>query len=268
MKWSEAGALTIFTLLFAVIAAPSDSDNPPSTRIASEVDLSPIAALQHKRSKRSATTNDCLADVTTSCGKTAAAPLSDAKCTPLLRKPDPNVDESLEKVFDDTVTLVNDQLTASMEYLLVGSMFNQWDSYRPGFQKYFHKMSDDAWDDAVAFIHHLTKRGRTPKISVSKPENPRVGSKTKELESLAVAYDKEMRLVSRTMELIGNSHKAHDPEMYHFLSEHLSDVRTLRVKHLANHVHSLYDAVANTDRPSGAGDASLAVHIYDTQILK
>jgi len=259
MNWSEAGALTIFTLLFAVIAAPS------SEQIENKSIQNPQLGLTQKARQ------NCEELVKKRCNDNKDEEtfvLAEDDCSATLRLPTDSHfnDEKTSALFSHTQKLLNLHLTTSLEYLLIGSKFNQWNSYRAGFRKYFDALSDGAWNDAVELIHHMTKRGYKPKVYVNEPFGEKNVGEYSELEALAVSLDREQTLASTTMDIMSEAHsETHDPEMFHYLSEHLSDVRTKKIKTSANHVNTLYRAV--TDVVKGDGDGPLALHIYDTQIL-
>jgi len=178
---------------------------------------------------------------------------------------------------NDAVTkaqdLVRDHLTTSLEYLLMGNKFKQWNINRPGFHGYFNKLADEAWQDAIDLIQHMTERGQTPKLAVEAPfqMEPKKDAKyiqASEVELLSMALEKEQVLAGRISDIIKVSHAHHDPEFFHYLSEHLSDKRVLKIKHLANHVNNLYAAILNADKPGESGDHNFAIHTYDTLVLQ
>lgn len=174
--------------------------------------------------------------------------------------------------------LVNRHLTTSMEYLLIANKFSEWDHNRPGFSRHFNKLSDDAWEDAVDLIQHMVIRGQMPKLSVETPYDD-VFSKS-EVELLGFAHAREETLASDISNIIKSSHTHHhetgeprtdpDPELYHYLSEHLSDKRVMKVKTASNLVNTLYAAMftGKNDGWDDGNDHALAVHWFDTIYLK
>jgi len=171
--------------------------------------------------------------------------------------------------------LVQGHLELSMKYLELANFFNQWNLNRHGFHDYFSKLSDEAWEDGVAIMQHMIKRGGalSDQFSFVNPGTDRAKKTFQpinfdnmcELTSLSLALKLEKQSVQDTLEALAHHEKPKihsDPEFTHFLAEKLSDRHVLKVKHLANHVNSLSAALDSTP------NAGLALHIYDTQLLK
>lgn len=169
------------------------------------------------------------------------------------------------RVFDmntETQRLVEHQLKYSMEYLLMSSHFGEWNINRKGFQDYFSKLSDASWDDAVTLVQHLIKRGgklqKSLSIDLTTPGKQNT-HKYGELYALSKALDMEKHISEKYLGLIKPGD--YDAEFAHFLADEVSDKKVLRIKHLSNHVNSLYKAVKS------AADSSFVFYLYDTQIL-
>ncbi|KAG8232854.1 hypothetical protein J437_LFUL012658 [Ladona fulva] len=53
----------------------------------------------------------------------------------------------------------NLHITRSFDYLLFATHFGAYQKNREGFGKFFRKLSDDTWEDAIDIIKYITKRG-------------------------------------------------------------------------------------------------------------
>lgn len=195
----------------------------------------------------------CQSSVTTFCKKEAANG-EILNCT-----------AQFGRVFDlnaETHKLIEHQLKYSMEYLLMSSHFGEWNINRKGFQDYFSKLSDASWEDAVTLTQHLIKRGGKLQNSFGvdlRTPGKQVTHKYGELYALSKALDMEKHISEKYLSLI--KPRDYDAEFAHFLADEVSDKKVLRIKHLSNHVNSLYNAVQS------AADSSFVFYIYDTQIL-
>jgi len=171
---------------------------------------------------------------------------------------------------DKTQLLAQKQIQASMQMLLVGCHFSEWNVDRKGFFKLFMDLSDAQFQDAVTLIQHMVDRGgRLVNFTVPMIEE---GYQLGELVALSKALDIEKGLASRTLNLAHaathgdvktNQHT--DSEFSHFLADRVSDKHSIRIKTLANHVNTLSQAV--THALAKTGDPAFALHIFDTQVL-
>jgi len=171
---------------------------------------------------------------------------------------------------EKTQLLASKQIQASMQLLLIGCHFSEWNVDRKGFFKLFMDLSDAQFQDAVTLIQHMNKRGgRLINFTIPMPEE---GYQLGELVALSKALDIEKGLASRTLNLAHaathgdvktNQHT--DSEFSHFLADQVSDKHSIRIKTLANHVNTLSHAVTHT--LAKTGDPAFVLHIYDTQVL-
>ncbi|CAG7816469.1 unnamed protein product [Allacma fusca] len=221
----------------------------------------------------------CYKGVSTACppagqGKT---PLSPASCTSQFGQ--------FPRLNDKTEALIKEHLRASMQFLMLANHFGEWDINRKGFYEYFNKLSDYAWEDAGALLEHMVKRGGqlSNKFQIPAAEDPKEQQDKfydmTELHALSKALDIQKNLAKSTLRLITLANhgpsvndteeidewRTHgfqrDGEFAHFLADEVSDKQVLRIKHLANHVNTLSQALDETP------DAGLVLYIYDTQVL-
>jgi ferritin len=173
--------------------------------------------------------------------------------------------------------LAEQHLEASMKYLLFASHFGTWNYDRKGFAEYFGKLSDEAFEDAVSIIKHMSKRGgRLEDLTVTMVPSEHEVS---ELEGLTKALDIQRALANETSQVIHSAgHGSHehnrfpDGEFAHFLAEEILEKATDRVQNLATHVNNLGDAIAATtgqlqDTREDLTKRAFLIHLYDTQFL-
>jgi len=170
-----------------------------------------------------------------------------------------------------TQDLASQHLQASMKYLLFASHFSAWKYDREGFSSFFSKLSDEAFDDAVTIIKHMSKRGG--KLSNLNVTMIKAEYEVSEIEALTKALDLEKHLANETIHLIhAAGHGSHeqdrfpDGEFAHFLSEEISEKHADRVQNLAVHVNNLGDAVATSLKANQ--DPAFYIYLYDTQFMK
>lgn len=111
----------------------------------------------------------------------------------------------------------NENIAKSFEYLLLSANFGTYVKNRPGFEKQFRQLSDNAWENAIKLIKHITKRGGAHDFTARK-----VTTVSKQLErtlelneinALALALDTEKDLAVEAIRLHERyshaNHKAH-----------------------------------------------------------
>jgi len=221
----------------------------------------------------------CHAGVKVACeDATGKKTLEPAKCTAQFGQ--------FPHLNNQTEALIKEHLRASMEFLMIGNHFGEWNINRKGFFEYFQKLSDAAWEDAIDLMQHMVKRGGRLTNDFEIPEAEECTSKGNEaykcydmdeLNALSKALDIQKSLARSTLRLITLANHApvrvgeeigewpkgsqRDGEFAHYLADQVSDKQVMRIKDLANHVNSLSQALDATS------DAGLVLYIYDTQVL-
>jgi ferritin len=174
-------------------------------------------------------------------------------------------------VEEDMQNLIGQHLSASMQYLLIASRFNEWKMDRKGFHALYSKMSDDAFNEAVAMIQHMNMRGGRLETDFNITMPTDVNYQMSELESLSKVLAIEKQLAKNTLLLINSASHAKlqshhsDGELALFLAEQISGNHSPRIKSLAAHVNNLGQAIAHGLEKNN--DPAYVVYLYDTQFL-
>jgi len=172
----------------------------------------------------------------------------------------------------DTQSLISQHLQASMQYLLFASRFNEWKMDRKGFNAFYSKMSDDAFNEAVALLQHMNLRGGRldSEFKVPMPEHEKYS--ISEMESLSRVLALEKGLVKNSLLLINSAtitkttpHET-DGELAFYLAEQISGNHAPRVKTLAAHVNNLGQVIAHGLEKNS--DPAYVVYLYDTQFMQ
>jgi len=158
-----------------------------------------------------------------------------------------------------------------MQYLLIATRFNDWSMDRKGFHAFYSKMSDDAYNDAVGIMQHMTMRGGVLDGDFNIPMPEEINYKVSEMESFSLVLAIEKEIVKSTLQLINHANNAksdiHQPdgELALFLAEQISGNHVPRIKTLAAHVNNLGQAIAHGLEKNK--DPSYVVYLYDTQFM-
>ncbi|KAH8409717.1 hypothetical protein KR222_002761, partial [Zaprionus bogoriensis] len=172
----------------------------------------------------------------------------------------------LEHKMQDYIQL---QMKKSYEYLLLATHFNSYQMNRPGFQKLYQSLSDRAFDDTIALIKQVTRRGGS--IDLSKPHGQGVANPPEvhlnELESLARALDNEKELTQNAIHVHTSAthgstqNREHDPEMAHYLQENFLTKQAASVRQLSGYANDLSKLVS-------VKEPSLSVYLFDEYLQK
>lgn len=175
------------------------------------------------------------------------------------------------------------QLTASYDYLMLSTFYNTYQRDRPGFFKLFRSLSDEAFENSIKLIKHVTKRGGVNPFrlhqQVKRGRLPYV-DETKtldfdELPALAKALDIEKELSKKALEI--HAHVAvhnnqvtkaitYDPEITHFIEEEFLGQQASTIRKLsgyANDLHKIVDKNVN-----GVSSTALGVYLFDEYLQK
>lgn len=107
--------------------------------------------------------------------------------------------------------------------MVLATNFGSHVKNRPGFEKQFRALSDNAWNQAIGLIKHVNKRGREHTFGVVTNETqPKPVFELNELNALAYALDSEKTLATTAHRLhraYSHAHieKTYDPEVCVYL---------------------------------------------------
>lgn len=201
----------------------------------------------------------CQVDVQSACGQSANGGV--ANCNARY-----GAIGHLENKMEDYIQL---QLKKSYEYLLLATHFNSYQMNRPGFQKLYQGLSDRAFDDTIALIKQVTRRGGS--VDFSKAHRQGVAQPPEvhlnELESLARALDNEKELTNGAIHVHTSAthgtteNRIHDPEMAHYLQENFLSKQAASVRTLSGYANDLSKLVS-------VGEPSLSVYLFDEYLQK
>ncbi|KAH8359798.1 hypothetical protein KR093_008898, partial [Drosophila rubida] len=160
------------------------------------------------------------------------------------------------------------QLKKSYEYLLLATHFNSYQMNRPGFQKLYQGLSDRAFDDTIALIRQVTRRGGSVDFSKAHTQGaaevPEVH--LNELESLARALDIEKELTNGAIHVhtsathSSTDNREHDPEMAHYIQENFLGKQAQSVRTLSGFANDL--SKLSTQEPA------LSTYLFDEYLQK
>lgn len=165
------------------------------------------------------------------------------------------------------------KLATSYDYMLLQTHFDSYQKNRPGFKKLFNGLSDQAWDETVALIKHVTKRGGVVDFAGFGRENlSAIGGKTlevDELHALALALDSEKQLGNDAIKVHQHaSHMNHkddgdwyDPELTQFMEEKFLENQATTIRKLSGYANDLKKLMS-------INDPSLNVYLFDEYLAK
>ncbi|KAL5284340.1 Fer2LCH family protein [Megaselia abdita] len=165
------------------------------------------------------------------------------------------------------------KLATSYDYMLLQTHFDSYQKNRPGFKKLFNGLSDESWDETVALIKHITKRGGvvdftgfgTDRLSAVGSEKLEID----ELHALAVALDAEKKLGNDAIKV--HQHASHlnhqegkvsyDPELTQFMEEKFLEKQATTIRKLSGYANDLKKLMS-------VNDPSLNVYLFDEYLAK
>jgi len=167
------------------------------------------------------------------------------------------------------------KLATSYDYMLLQTHFDSYQKNRPGFKKLFNGLSDQSWEESVALIKHITKRGGVINFNgFGKGEKQwtAVGDKKlemNELQALAVALDTEKKLSIEAIKVHQHaSHMNHkddatvyDPEITQFMEEKFLENQGATIRKLSGYANDLKKLMT-------VSDPSLNVYLFDEYLAK
>ncbi|XP_062558881.1 ferritin light chain-like [Armigeres subalbatus] len=154
--------------------------------------------------------------------------------------------------------LTTQLLDQSFDFLFLSTAFNQHIKNRPGFEKVYRKISDQAWSDTMSLMKYQSKRGQrasfNPDYKYANHElralsDPLLAEEHSSLK-LALEYEKLVAEVTHAIHKkssVAHQHPAqYDPDVAHFFDEHIVKGRSDSVRKLTGYIHQL-DGILNGD---------------------
>ncbi|XP_055629993.1 soma ferritin-like [Toxorhynchites rutilus septentrionalis] len=159
-------------------------------------------------------------------------------------------------------------LDQSFDFLILSMAFKQHDRNRPGFERLYRKISDQAWSDALDTMQYQSKRGFPATLSggykyatsdlrsVADPSNATEHGSLQ----LAMEYEKLVTSVAHSIhrKMSGTHQQAYqyDADVAHFLDEKLISGRSDTVRKLTGHIHIL-EGILNAESDEFSRDMGL-----------
>jgi len=166
----------------------------------------------------------------------------------------------------------NENIVKSYDYLLLAANFGTHVKNRPGFEKQFRALSDNAWANAIKMIKHITKRGGAHDFTARRDSpisttQQKLTLELNEINALAFALDVEKTLAAeahRLHERYSHAHQksTYDAEISHFLEEEFIEDQAGIVRRLSGYTNDLKHLILN------AADTSLSVYLFDEYLQK
>jgi len=209
-----------------------------------------------------ATEEYCFDDVTRACKTTNKLSAGPINCTAQYG--------AIEGVEEALQTYVNHHFIRSFEFLLMSTHYANFDKNRPGFEKLFRGLSDNAWKDGIELIKYIATRGGEMNFNrvstdVSSEELAEPNFELYELNSLGKALDIEKKLALEVHRIHGEAtrknSKFHDPEISSHLEHEFMHKQRDVIRQLAGYTADLSHLL---DGP----DASLALYLFDEYLQK
>lgn len=110
----------------------------------------------------------------------------------------------IDHIEPEIQSYINANLAKSYDYLLLATHFNSYQKNRPGFQKLYQGLSDRSFEDSIALIKQVTRRGGIVDFNTRHESSGSVSTKrgtleVDELHSLALALDTEKQLATEPL---------------------------------------------------------------------
>ncbi|XP_016988263.1 ferritin-1, chloroplastic [Drosophila rhopaloa] len=176
----------------------------------------------------------------------------------------------IDHVEPEVQAYINAQLTKSYDYLLLATHFNSYQKNRPGFQKLYQGLSDRSFDDSIALIKQVTRRGGIVDFNTRHESPASVSTKRNivevdELHSLALALDNEKQLATGATHVHSRATHAtdadRDPELAHYIEEKFLSKQAETVRKLSGYANDLAKLMK-------VPDPSLSVYLFDEYLQK
>lgn len=169
--------------------------------------------------------------------------------------------------------LTTQLLDQSFDFLFLSTAFNQHHKDRPGFEKLYRNIADQAWSDTMTLMKYQSKRGHRAML------NPGYANANHELRSLAdptiaeehsslklaMEYEKLVAEVTHAIHKkasVAHQHPAqYDPDVAHFFDETIVKGRSDSVRKLTGYIHQL-EGILNDDSHT----RDMGLHLFDSYL--
>ncbi|XP_026839773.1 ferritin heavy chain isoform X1 [Drosophila erecta] len=176
----------------------------------------------------------------------------------------------IDHIEPEVQSYINANLAKSYDYLLLATHFNSYQKNRPGFQKLYQGLSDRSFEDSIALIKQVTRRGgivdfNTRHESAGSVSTKRGTLEVDELHSLALALDTEKQLATGATHVHSRATHAadaeRDPELAHYFEENFLGKQAESVRKLSGYANDLAKLMK-------VPDPSLSVYLFDEYLQK
>ncbi|EDX15000.1 GD21514 [Drosophila simulans] len=176
----------------------------------------------------------------------------------------------IDHIEPEIQSYINANLAKSYDYLLLATHFNSFQKNRPGFQKLYQGLSDRSFEDSIALIKQVTRRGgivdfNTRHESAGSVSTKRGTLEVDELHSLALALDTEKQLATGATHVHSRATHAtdaeRDPELAHYFEENFLGKQAESVRKLSGYANDLAKLMK-------VPDPSLSVYLFDEYLQK
>lgn len=169
---------------------------------------------------------------------------------------------------------INEHIATSYQYTLMATHFGNHEANRPGFERLYQKLSDQAWEDCIDLVKYNAKRGgylenfsavretRTLQNLLNEQKRHPIS----EYSSLASAMDLQKQLASGAYAIhkdavrLGNVY--HDPEISSFIEKEFAHKHADTIRMLSGHLSDMNGIMSDYK------DFSLSLYLFDEYLQK
>jgi len=167
----------------------------------------------------------------------------------------------IDHLVSEMQNFANAHIQRSFQYLLMSTHYGNYEKNRAGFEKLFHSLSDEKWNQAIDLIKYIAKRGGSMDFNKRKDFGEKsTNLEMDELESLSFALDIEKKLAKDTNDLhraaVGKNHEHHDADIGHYLEDEFAEKQSGLIRKLAGYTTDLHSMLSSDD-------ASLSLYLFD-----
>ncbi|CAB3383950.1 Hypothetical predicted protein [Cloeon dipterum] len=168
---------------------------------------------------------------------------------------------------DPVSNFVHANLVNNFQYLMLATHFSNYEKNRPGFEKLYRDLSDEAWNGAIEMIKYTTKRGGRVFFEGRFDSSAiKMVVEQHELGSLAKAVDLQKTLAQEAHKLhrTFSSDELYDPDASSFLENHFLGKHSEAIRVLSGHTHDLKRMIL----PGKDEVNSLSAFMFDEYLQK
>ena len=176
----------------------------------------------------------------------------------------------------------NENIVRNFEYLFLAAQFSTYSKDRPGFEKVFHGLADNAWNKGLDMIKEISKRGAAHSFTIMSNDIVKVPQSLHEVAAMAKATDIEKNLLKGATNVFRHhSHASlkekdaenngYDAGIAHFIEEEIIEGKTETVRTLVGHVNDLMKLVETKkvkDCINVPSVSPLGIHLFDQYLQK